>query len=120
MDEMPGKPLFIGKAKLSDEDVLDILTLYDHLTMRQVGDMFGVSSSAIQKLRRGETYRWVAPEIERTVRRASVGPRCPQCVHDHIGACGLGVPERLTFYGDRAATVCAAYCAIIGSSEAQG
>lgn len=103
-------------CKLTDQQVETILLELDHLTMRQVADRYGLSTSAVQKIRTGLSYAWVLPDFPRRNRRATpaTGPRCTDCVHDHHGRCSLGLPERQTFYGDRAATVCAAFCPIGG------
>jgi hypothetical protein len=93
-------------AKLTDDQVYMVLTS-PRLTMRQVADIVGVSFSTIQKIRRGESYTHLFPEIPRD-HKPTRGPRCTECIHDHHGACSLEFPER-RFNGEVAAVHCVAY-----------
>ena len=93
-------------SKLTADDVYMILTRSE-LTTRQLADLIGVSSSAIQKVRQGQSQKHLFPELPRTHTRTN-GPRCSSCCHDHHGRCSLEFPERRT-QGDTAAAVCAAY-----------
>lgn len=93
-------------AKLTDDQVLVVLTT-PHLTMRQLADITGVSFSTIQKIRQGNAYTHVHPDIPRSHKRTT-GPRCVECVHDHRGTCSLEFPERVR-NGEVAAVHCSAY-----------
>jgi len=95
--------------KLNEDAIRTILTRAD-LTMRQVADMFDVNPSLPEKIRRGEIYTDVLPElprIKRTQQEKATGPRCNECVLDLHGRCTLGFPERIR--SNTAAVVCAAY-----------
>lgn len=95
--------------KLSEDAIRTILTRTD-LTMRQVADLYGVAPETAQKIRRGDSYSDVLPElprIKRTQQERTTGPRCNECVHDLDGRCTLGFPERIR--SNAAAVVCAAY-----------
>lgn len=95
-------------AKLTDEQVRMILERTD-LTMNQLADLTGVSSSTVQKVRQGKAYAYLFPDIPRGNRVERItGPRCSRCVHDLRGACGLEFPERAES-GDRAAVWCVAF-----------
>jgi hypothetical protein len=103
-----GRPFPMVSCKLSDEQVVGILTTHVKLSQRAAGALYEVSPGTIEAIRAGRRYGWVAPEIERPNRPAP-GPRCTECCHNSRGRCTLEFPERLGSLGDRAATLCAAY-----------
>lgn len=93
-------------AKLTDDQVLMVLTT-PHLTMRQLADITEVSFSTVQKIRQGNAYKHVHPNIPRNHKRTT-GPRCAECVHYFKGNCSLSFPEHKA-NGEVAAVHCAAY-----------
>jgi len=96
-----------ASCKLTEEQVLFALTSL--LSIRQVADELDVSPSTIQKIRRGETWTHVLPDVPRPGRGVKrVGPSCRDCVHYLRDACSLGFPE-FKEIGPRAARYCVPY-----------
>lgn len=95
-----------GPTKLTDDDILMVLTRHD-LTARQCAELLDVSLSCAQRIRRGEAFTYVHPEIPRDHKR-TVGPRCDACVHFFKGVCSLGFPE-YSEVGNLAAVYCNAF-----------
>lgn len=102
-----------ASCKMSDADIVEILTTHAALPNRAIGKIYGVAASTIDSIRRGERYKWVAPEIRRPF-EPPPGPRCTECIHDHRGRCSMEFPERKGGLGDRAATICAVYTVVEG------
>jgi hypothetical protein len=94
-------------CKLTPEQVLYVLA--SDRTNRQLGEELGVNDSSIQKIRCGESYTHVHPEVPRPKAGARrKGPTCEQCVHLCNDRCSLSFPE-FKHRSYRAAAVCAAY-----------
>ena len=98
----------MASCKLTDEQVIEIITIHADLPQRVVGRLYGVSHNTVDAIKSGKRYAWVAPEIPRP-KQPPPGPRCGDCWADHHGKCSLEFPERRGHLGDRAATMCAAY-----------
>jgi hypothetical protein len=92
-----------GATKLSDNDILMVLTRHD-LTARQCAEMLDVSMSCIARIRRNQSFAYVHPEIPRDHQRVT-GPRCDACVHLFKGACSMDFPE-YSEVGNYAAVYC--------------
>ena len=96
-----------ASCKLTEEQVLYVLT--SPLTNIQVADELGVTTSTIQKIRTGDTWTHVFPDVPRPGRGVKrVGPSCRDCVHYLRDACSLGFPE-FNEIGPRAARYCVPY-----------
>jgi hypothetical protein len=96
-----------ASCKLTEEQVLFVLT--SALTNRQVADELDVSPSTVQKIRQGETWTHVLPDVPRPGRGVKrIGPSCRDCVHYLHDACSLGFPE-FKEIGSRAARYCVPY-----------
>ena len=48
-----------SSAKLSEENILQIRSIYPNLTMLKIANQFGVSKSAIRNILKGKSYKWV-------------------------------------------------------------
>jgi hypothetical protein len=103
----------MASCKLADADIVEILTTHADLPNRAIGRIYGVSASTIDSIRRNERYRWVAPEVRRPF-EPPPGVRCTECIHDAKGRCSMEFPERAGKWGNRAATICAAYAVVEG------
>ena len=96
-----------ASCKLTEDQVLYVLT--SRLSIRQVADELDVSPSTVQKIRAGETWTHVLPDVPRPGRGVKhAGPSCRDCVHYLRDACSLQFPE-FKQIGTRAARYCVPY-----------
>ena len=95
-----------GRSRLTDDDIFFMLTRHD-LTGRQCAELLEVSISCVTRVRRGEAFAHVHPEIPRDHKRTE-GPRCDACVHLFKNVCSMCFPEYREV-GSFAAVYCNAF-----------
>ena len=88
-------PKGIPEPKLTDEIILDILT--DKSPRHVLSVRHGCSASTVGKVRRGELYPHVHPEIPRFKSKSKIGKKtCTKCNHytgNRENPCSLGHPD---------------------------